>query len=117
MSPAGRAPEALQAEHLAALRGSNAEPSDSIPAAPVAGIPTSPPPPPPAAPAPPSETVAATANPLLVQLETLPDEDLAREAQSKGIRIDGRWGRERLIYEIVQAAANPPPPPPATTQV
>ena len=49
-------------------------------------------------------------NPFLMGLESLPDEALAEEALKYGIKLDKRWGRERILKEILTAAANPPAP-------
>lgn len=111
MNSNGRAPEILAAEHARSLGGSGvATPAQQAPA-PIS--------PPPAAP-PELPSAAAPAqqptNPLVQQLETLPDEDLAKEALTRGVKVDKRWGRDRLIAETVQAIQNPPPPaPPAVT--
>ena len=49
-------------------------------------------------------------NPVVIELETLPDAELQKVAISKGVKIDGRWSRARLISETVAAMANPPAP-------
>ena len=49
--------------------------------------------------------------------DAFPDEDLVALAK-KYMRIDGRWGRERIIGELIKlgvdpkAVLNSPPPPP-----
>ncbi len=126
MSGAGRAPEILVAESQAKLRGITPEEAakqlQPPPPVPVIQPPLSAPPPPPAAAnavleAPVTETIVTVpegkqVDPVVAKLEMLPDEELWKEAESKGIRADRKWTRERLLGEIVYAIRHPSPPPP-----
>lgn len=82
-----------------------------------------PPPPPPTVsaasevPAESQDAAEKPQDPATVALEQYPDEDLQKLAADKGIRVDGRWGRERLIAEILSAPEPAPAPTPSATVV
>lgn len=55
-------------------------------------------------------------DPAFAALEVLPDDELKALAQARGVVIDGRWGRSRLLQALKDAGVNSPvapPPPPA----
>src|SRR5262245_14270263 len=106
---AGRASEILQAPLKAAVSGQGAV-QPSVPPPPIAVLRESVP-----DPLPTEQPVVV--DPAVQQLETLPDEDLRKKAQELSVKVDGRWGRDRVISEILTAMRSPPPPPPAAPPV
>ncbi len=110
-SGTGRATELLQAEHLKSLGVTGAGTASPAPVAPVVQAP--------AAPAAPEKAIEVLeADPRVVALEQLPDEELAKEAIAKGVKLQKDWNRTRIIGEILSpkaaapAAPTAPPPPP-----
>lgn len=55
-------------------------------------------------------------NPFVKHLDTLPDEDLKKLAHEKGVMIDGRWGRDKIMQALITAASRPETPPPAVVE-
>lgn len=48
--------------------------------------------------------VSQQEDPVLLQYESLPDEDLVNVANELGVKVDKRWSRETLLTKIIGAS-------------